>query len=135
MRKNLTTWIILLTLIIGEIHTLPFFSDAKAENWILRAYKPMTQTWNMIYLEWQIKVPLYFLAFKFWKSNKINLTTVTAMLFAGLIDTIMYFYDFKKPLYFGSFYVWLALIWVLVYYWRTDKGILVKTLFHQRWKK
>ncbi len=135
MRKNLTTWLIILTLLIGELHTLPFFSDEKVENWILRAFKPMTQVWNMTYLEWQIKAPLYFLAFRFWRPNKINRTTITAMLFAGIVDTIMYFYDFKKPMYYGSFYVWLALFWFLVYYWRTDRGVVVKTLLPKRWQK
>lgn len=126
MRRNLTTWILCLTLAIGELHTLPFFSDDpnKQENWALKAYKPMTQKWNMYYLEMQLIVPLLFLAFFFWKPTKVNRTTIRAFLYAGVIDTIMYFYDFKDPMYFGSFYVWLAGIWFLVYFWNSKGGIL-----------
>lgn len=133
----MTTWVLLLTLIIGELHALPIFSDdpMEAENWILRAYKPMTQSWNMYYLESQILKTLYFLAFLFWKPTKVNITTIRAFLYAGVLDTFMYFYNFKNPLFFGSFYVWMAIIWFMVYYWRTGKGMLVNHFLLQKHEK
>jgi hypothetical protein len=116
---------------------MPIFNDDpnKQENWGIRGYKPMTEKWNMYYLEMQLMVPVIFLAFYFWRPTKVNRTTVKAFIIAGLIDTFMYFYDFKDPMYFGSFYVWLLGIWFLVYYWKTERGILVKHLFPKRWIK
>lgn len=132
MRNHATTWVLALTLILGELHTVPIFSDdpMKTENWILRSYKPMTESWNMYYLESQLIKPLYFLAFLLWKRNKVNITTIKAFLFAGVIDTGMYFYNFKDPLFFGSFYVWMAAIWFLVYHWG-----LIRKQSPKTWKK
>ncbi len=137
MRKNLFTWIMGLTLFVGEIHSLWFVTDDvnDKENWILRAYKPMTLSWNLKYLEGQILVPLYFIAFLFYRPTKVNRTTVRTFVYFGVIDTIMYFYDFKNPMFFGSVYAWILAIWFLVYYWKTDKGILVKHLLPKRWTK
>lgn len=118
MKNNLTTWILVLTLLLGELHTLPIFSDIKVENWIWKAYKPMTQNWNMAFLEAQIKIPLYFLSFILWKPTKVNKTTIRTFFYAGILDLIMYLYNYKNPLFFGSFYVWMAGIWLLVYYWQ-----------------
>lgn len=132
IRSHLTTWIICLTLFLGEVHTFSCFSDDAPENWILTAYKPMPQKWNVQYLFSQIKVPLYFLSFIVWRPTKINRTTIRAMLYAGIIDTIMYFYDFKNPMFFGSFYVWVISIWFLVYYWNTDKGKSIRHAFPKR---
>lgn len=135
MRRNLFTWIMILTLVVGEIHSFVSDSADSTENWIFRAYKPMTLSWNIKYLEGQILVPLYFIAFYFWKETKVNRTTIKTFVYFGIIDTIMYFYNFKNPLFFGSVYVWIAAIWFLVYYWKAGKGILVRRLLPKSWKK
>jgi len=94
----------------------------------------MTQKWNMQGLEQQVIVILYFVAFLAWRPTKINRTTIRAFIYAGVIDTIMYFYDYKKPLFFGSVYVWLVGVWLLVYFWNTEKGIFIRHAFPKRYK-
>jgi len=136
MRKNMTTWLILVSLFIGELHSMSYFPDdeKRAENWIIKEYKPMTPKWNMQFLEAQILVPLYFFAFICWRPTKVNRTTIRAMAYMGVVDTFLYFYNFKNPLFFGSFYVWLFAMWILVYYWRSEKGFLIKHLLPKRTK-
>lgn len=95
----------------------------------------MTLSWNMYYLESQVIKVIYIVAFLFWRPTKVNITTLWTFVFSGILDTILYFYNFKDPVFFGSFYVWTALIWFLVYYWKTDRGVGAKTLFHKRWQK
>lgn len=135
MRKNMTTWVLLATILFGELHTLPMFSDdpLKLENWIWKAYKPMTQSWNMAYLEMQIKIPLYFFSFLLWKPTKVNKTTIRTFFYAGCLDVFLYLYNFKDPLFFGSFYVWMAAIWILVYYWSVLKEKVLKK--RRKWNK
>ncbi len=135
MTRNAFTWIMVSTLIIGEVHSAFPDTEASIQNWILRGYKPMTLSWNVAFLESQVIKVLYFVAFLFWKPTKVNFTTIRTFVIAGILDIVLYFYNFKDPLFFGSFYVWMAAIWFLVYNWKTDKGIVIKTLFPKRWQK
>jgi hypothetical protein len=135
MKRNTFTWIMVGTLVLGELHSM--FPDTResVQNWIFRGYKPMTLCWNLWYLESQVIRVLYFVAFLFWKPTKVNITTIRSFVLAGILDIALYFYNFKDPLFFGSFYVWMAAIWFLVYYWKTSKGIEIRQLFLKRWKR
>lgn len=143
MRDNLTTFILFLSLLVGETHSTPFFSDIKTENWIIRKYKPVTQQWNMQMVESKIMVSIYFLSFLVYRPTKINDTTIITFIYGGLLDTAWYFWNFNDPLFYGSYYVYLMLIWLLVYYW--NEGVkqaiekrtkrIINSLLPKRWRK
>lgn len=117
MRAYLTTFLLVLTLPIGELHML-WEGDTRAENWILTVDRTMLIKWNMKYVEAQVIVILYFAAWWLWKPNKVNWTTVIAFFWLAIIDTCMYFYDYKTG-DFGKVYYWFVGIWFLVYKWHS----------------
>lgn len=115
MRKYISSILLSLTLFIGEIHTFWEKSFPKEQNWIIAKYVPMTVQWNIKYASMQLVVILYFLAFVLYVKNKVNRTTVLAFLILSILDTALYFYNFKTQS-FGSVYLWFAFFWIWMYY-------------------
>lgn len=120
MKKYLSSLILVLTLPIGELHS--YCSNTMNQNWIIKAYRPMAVSWNMKFAMDEIVIVFYFLSWSAWKSNRINKTTVTSFLFLAIMDTLLYFYNFKLW-GFGSVYYWFIGFWLLAYFWKNIKHL------------
>ena len=97
---------------IGELHS--YWSNNKVENWIWKAYRPMAQSWNVYFASQELIIILYFVAWYFWKDNRINHTTVVSFIFLAILDMIMYFYNYKLG-GFGLIYFWFIGFWLVAY--------------------
>ena len=122
MRKYLTTMILGLTLLIGEIHVFWERASTRPVNWIWNNPVPMSLQWNIKYVCLQLNYTLYFLSMLTYcgYDNRINRTTVVAFVLFSLVDTLMYFYNYKTFGY-SITYLTLLIIWILVYLWQTPK--------------
>ncbi len=110
--------ILAITLPVGELHT--YGSDTKVSNWILTQYRPMPESWNLKFAMDEIVIILYFLAWMLWKSNVVNRTTVVAFFVLAIMDTLLYFYNYK--LYaFGNVYCWFIVLWGMIFYLKKMK--------------
>lgn len=124
MRAYWATILLILTLPLGELHSY-FNRSTVVQNWIVNAYKPMPLPWNVKYAEGQFIIILYFLAWLYYKPNKLNRTTVIAFFWLAILDTVLYFYDFKTG-NFGRVYFWFAGFWLLSYNWVPLTDWLIK---------
>lgn len=115
MREYVTTIILVMTLPIGEVHSY-FVNNTTVQNWIIAKEVPMLLHWNIKNVASQLSVIAYFVAWVLWRDNKVNKTTVKAFLWLAVMDTILYFYNYKTN-GFGSVYFWFAGFWLLSYYW------------------
>jgi hypothetical protein len=114
MRAYLTTIILSLTLVVGELHKI-WEHDTRIQNWIISEYYPMLIKWNMKYLEIQIVVIMYFLSWLVYTPNHVNKTTVQAFFCLAIMDTFLYFYNYKTH-GFGVVYYWYLGFWLLSFY-------------------
>lgn len=116
MSKYLTTWLLIISIVIAESHSyIPEPYASKKENWILTINQTMEVRWNVWFLSDQINAILYFLAMFFYNRNKVNKTTVLTFIILCLIDLVMYVHNFKT-LHYGSVYVWSLGVWAVVFY-------------------
>lgn len=72
--------------------------------------------WNVKFLSAQVTTIFYFLAWIFYINNKniVNNTTIKCFLVLAIIDTLVYFYNYK--MYgFASMYFLAIIIWLLIY--------------------
>lgn len=122
-----TTWILLLTIALGEVHTFWERRDPVYENWILFRYVPMTVQWNVKIAIDQLNYILYFIAAFYYGRypNRINKITIKTFIWFMVIDMGMHFYNYKTFDY-GYVYFLLALIWLTLYKWET-----VRRVFHK----
>lgn len=113
-----TTWALMITIILGEVHTFWERSKLVYENWVLFNYVPMSVQWNIKTAVDQLNFILYFVATFYYGRypNRVNMTTVRTFICFMIIDTGMYFYNYKTVNY-GYVYFLLALIWAAMYYW------------------
>ena len=121
MRRFLTTIILVITLPLGELHSY-WAKDTRVQNWIIAVRRPMLISWNIKFVEMEVVVIMYFLAWTFYIKNRINKTTVEAFLILSIVDILFYFYNYKLG-GFGSAYLWFALIWLVIYYRHSIKRI------------
>lgn len=106
----------ILSIVIAESHSyLPDEYAMKKENWILTVDVSMPVSWNVKFLSDEITAILYFVAMLFYNGNKVNKTTVITFIILCVIDLVMYVHNYKT-LHYGSVYVWLLGVWVLVFY-------------------
>lgn len=119
MKKYITTYLLALTLPLGELHTCWEKSEPVEQNWIWKVSRPMSTQWNVKYAVDQILPIFYILAALFYTKNRVNKTTVLSFIFLISVDTLMYFYNFKTYGY-GWTYFSVALFWVIVYFWRSQ---------------
>lgn len=102
------------TLPIGELHTF-WHDDRTVQNWILNRPTPMLIQWNVKYLSAEVITIIYFLAWYFYKPNKLNRATVAAFLLLAILDLFVYLYNFKTGL-FGGVYFWFLVFWMIAMY-------------------
>lgn len=114
MRRYASTFVLLLTLSIGEMHSF-WTGDTTTQNWILKTYRPMITAWNVKFVSIQACFILYFGAWLLYRENHVNRTTVKAFFWFAIFDTIVYFYNYKIR-GFGQAYYWFAAIWLLIYW-------------------
>lgn len=114
MKRYLTTIILACTLFIGEFHTI-WNNDSRVQNWIWRYDAPMSLAWNVKLAANQLIIILYFIAWILYVPNKVNRTTIVAFLLLSIVDTFLYFYNYKTE-EFGKVYVWFAFFYALVYF-------------------
>ena len=141
MRKYLTTILLVATIPLGELHTF-WHNDRTVENWIYAHPTPMLIQWNVKFLTNEITPIFYFLAWYFYKPNKINKTTVISFLWLAVFNLFLYFYDFKTGSKFGSVYLWFIGFWLLTagikeianYLWDWIRSVWssVRDLFRKR---
>lgn len=127
MRKYLTTILLAATFFISEIHTFWESTSLTTQNWILRGYAPMTLQWNIKYAAMQANFIIWFVAWLLYVPNRVNKTMVVTMLVWAIVDTIMYFYNFKNYQY-GPVYLWLAAIFIASFFWDKWTGFIWKNL-------
>jgi hypothetical protein len=122
MIKYSTTFILMLTVLVGELHTFWENGSTEVVNWIWSENVPMTVQWNIKYLTNQVNMTLYFVAlFLFaYYPNRVNFATVSAFILFSLVDTLMYLYNFKRYEYGLSYFI-LLILWILAYLWKTPK--------------
>ena len=113
MRRN-ATWIILaLTLPLCELHTF-WHGDGRTSNWIIDRPTPMLIEWNVKYAVSQITVILYFLAWLLYVPTRSNKVIVRAFFAVALLDTMLYFWNYKTDgygyVYFAYFFFFLLFV-------------------------
>lgn len=77
----------------------------------------MPECWNVKFALSEVVIIMYFLAWWLYKENKVNRTTVIVFFWLAILDTILYFYNYKLG-GFGLVYYWFVGFWILVYYWK-----------------
>lgn len=127
MRKYLTTILLASTFFISEVHTYWEKKPVVYENWIIRNYKPMPVQWNVKYASMQAIYIIWFLAWILYVPNRINRVMVVTVFIWAILDTILYFYNFKNYEY-GPVYLWVGAIFILTLYWNKWTGWIWKTL-------
>lgn len=116
MKKYSPTIILAITLLIGEIHTFWEKGVQRYENWIIQKYEPMTVQWNVKMVGDEVSVILYFIAmwlcFKY--PNHTNKVTVAIFIGLAVVDTGLYFLNFKTVNYHYVYFC-MALVWILAH--------------------
>lgn len=132
--RYLTTWILFLTIVLGEVHTFWERQEPEVENWIIARYVPMIIQLNVKIAIDQVNFILYFIAAYFYGRypNRINTITIKTFIWFMVIDMGMHFYNYKTYNY-GYVYFLLALIWLTLYKWETVKRAIRKLKFWS-WK-
>jgi len=77
----------------------------------------MTTAWNLKYAGLQVVVIMYFVAWLLYKPSKFNRIMVRAFFLLAILDTVLYFWDFKLHDY-GSVYYWFAAFVGISYCWQ-----------------
>lgn len=114
LRPYITTMLIWLSLIMGEVHTL--VEDVNStSNWIISKYIPMTLQWNFKMMGDEIVGVLLALAMLFYEKNRINRTTVKVFFVFYVLDFAMYFYNYKQKPEYGWVYLIILIAWILIY--------------------
>lgn len=92
--------------------------DNVTENWIIFAHYPMSRDWNVKYATDQALWVIMGIALFAYRSNRVNRTSATVFLIWVIVDTVMYFCNYKQGPY-GIIYFALAGIWIFIYLWKT----------------
>jgi len=114
MRKYGTTIVLAVIMLVAELHNL--FGDV-TQNWILQRYVPMGVAWNVKQAGLQLIYILYPLAAILYRRNRINYVTCLSFIWWGVLDTIMYFWNYKANMY-APVYLWVLLFWIVIYSWQ-----------------
>jgi len=118
VKKYLTTALLWASLLLSEFHT--FWEKASQEpvNWIISRNVPMSVQWNVKMVSDQLWYILVFVAMLFYVPNRINRSSVLAMIVFSVADTGMYFYNYKTYDYIFV-YPFLFTVWILIYRYGT----------------
>ncbi len=130
LKRHLSMIILIATIPVGELHN-HFLDNTEIQNWTIKQYKDawMPVSWNVKLAEQQLILIMYFVAWILYYPNKANKTTVWAFLFLAILDTVMYFWNYKSSKY-GSVYLWLLGFWLIVFFWKQTTDYLWKRLKH-----
>lgn len=115
MKKYLTTLLLGITLIIGEIHTFWERGSQKKVNWIIKRYEPMTVQWNVKFVCDELNIVIYFVAMILFVRNRINKTSVVSFIYLAVADMALYFWNFKTYDY-HYLYLTLFVVWPMTFY-------------------
>jgi TctA family transporter len=126
IREYATTLLVWLAMIIGEIHTL--FENSKASvNWIITEKVVMPVQWNVKYAGEEVLMVLFILAFLMYRKNRVNDTTVKALVVFYIADFLFYFYNFKHADGgYGYIYVLLLVAWIRIYNRKAKNEIVLR---------
>lgn len=116
MSKYLFTYLLVFTLILGEVHTYWEKKPIRNENWIINNSVPMSIQWNVKLATDQAWYIIVFTSMLFYKPNRVNKATVPAFICFAVIDTLFYFWNYKTYGY-GYTYLFVAGIWLILYNW------------------
>jgi hypothetical protein len=121
----MTTWILMLTIVIGEVHTFWEKRPEIIENWFIARWMPLPVQQNVWLSAQQLNFILYFLAFYFYgkNCNRVNTSTVVTFIWFCVIDSAALFYNYKTFNYYIVYFL-LALIWGVYYkyyFWKRFK--------------
>lgn len=122
MRKYATTYLLGFTFPIGEIHTFWERASQEPVSWILTKYTPMPIQWNVKYVGDQVNFILIAVAMHLYGKtpNGVNKASVLAYICYAVIDTLMYFYDYKTFNYYIVYFI-IAVIWLIL--WKKFKAL------------
>lgn len=115
MKKYLTTILLAFTLPLGEIHTF-WERNTTVQNWIIARNVPMLIHWNVKLFTDQLLFIIIFVAAYFYDRNRINKATIQTFICFSILDSILYFYNYKTYGY-GYVYILLPFIWITFYKW------------------
>jgi|GEM_PF-3033726 len=125
MRKYLTTILLASTFLIAEIHTFWERSSIAPVNWIYAREVPMSVQWNIKLAGLQLIYIIYGLALLCYVPNRVNRTTAITFTIFCVVDTALYFYNYKTFNY-GYVYFFVALFWLVLFYWYRITSIFRK---------
>lgn len=81
----------------------------------------MPVAWNVRYVTDQAMWLVVSLMVITYKKNRVNYTSAWALFIWCVIDTILYFYNYKTSGYFVT-YFWLPAAWFVIYYWKSKQA-------------
>lgn len=119
MRRYAATILLSLTLFIGEVHTYWEGRPLRPQNWIWKVSREMPLQWNIKLASVQLNMILIFLAFLLYVPNRVNKATAVTFFWFAVLDTVLYFYNYKTFGY-GYLYLVLAVIWLMAYFWHKN---------------
>lgn len=117
MRQHLTTILFSLSLLVGEIHTFWEGKTVVIQNWILNVYRPMAVQWNVKFVCMQATALLIAIGFYYYRSNRLNRTAVVSLVMYQIVDTLLYFYNYKLNGY-GWIYIGVVAFGIIYYNWQ-----------------
>jgi hypothetical protein len=124
-KKYITSILLYLSLLIGEVHTLFENTGNSLINWIWFRSVPMTLQYNVKYATNQLWYIFVFVAMLYYTPNRINKTTVRAFVFYSVIDTLFYFINYKTFEY-SIVYFLVLWYWIIDYNLFYDRGTSYK---------
>ncbi len=120
MRKYATTWLLVLSIFIAESHSYTGKYATLEQNWVRTLDRTQELQWNIKDVSDEINAVIYFFAMYFYIPNRKNKATVISFIVLCFVDLLMWFHNYKT-LYYGSVYIWISLLWVIIYYRNTVK--------------
>jgi hypothetical protein len=122
VRKYATTIVLFFSLLIGEIHTFWEKRSQEPIDLIWASDIFMSRQWYAKLIGLQINYTLYFFALYLYGgySNRVNRSSAVAFILFSLVDTLMFFYNYKTYGY-GLAYFILLILWISAYLWQTPR--------------
>lgn len=75
----------------------------------------MTVAWNVRFAANQVQLILYPLAALLWRHNRVNKSTARCFYVLAIMDTIMYFWNYKTTDY-GYIYFWYVGFFLIIHF-------------------
>lgn len=119
MRRYASTILLSLTLFIGEVHTFWERGPLRPQNWIWKVQREMPLQWNIKFAADQLCFIMLCAAFLLYSPNRVNRATAVTFFCFAIIDTLLYFYNYKTYGY-GYIYLILTGIWLYAYFWHKN---------------